>query len=96
MKKYLEKRLAKLTAKRDALAARAKDTQDINELRSINAQIDDINGDISDINEQIADIDAANTRGAADPVPAAGATAGAPAPRSRRHTVTGSQPYCKI
>lgn len=80
MKKYLEKRLAKLTAKRDALAARAKDTQDINELRSINAQIDDINGDIADINEQIADIDATNTRGAADPVPAAGATAGAPAP----------------
>ena len=80
MKKYLEKRLAKLTAKRDALAARAKDTQDINELRSINAQIDDINGDIADINEQIAGIDATNTRGAADPVPAAGATAGAPAP----------------
>ena len=77
MRKYLEKRLAKLTAKRDALAARAKDTQDINELRSINAQIDDINGDIADINEQIADLDAADARGAADPVagvagPAAG------------------------
>ena len=79
MKKYLEKRLAKLTAKRDALAARAKDTQDIDELRSINAQIDDINGDIADINEQIADLDAADARGAADPVagvaaPAAGGT----------------------
>ena len=77
MRKYLEKRIAKLTAKRDALAARAKDTQDINELRSINAQIDDINGDIADINEQIADLDAADARGAADPVagvagPAAG------------------------
>ena len=79
MRKYLEKRIAKLTAKRDALAARAKDTQDINELRSINAQIDDINGDIADINEQIADLDAADARGAADPVagvagPAAGGT----------------------
>lgn len=58
MKKYLEKRLAKLTAKRDALAQRAAETQDINELRSISAEIDEINGDISDINEQIADIDA--------------------------------------
>ena len=71
MKKYLEKRLAKLTAKRDALAARAKETQDINELRSINAQIEDINSDIADIRDQIAEIDA-EPRGAADPV-AAGA-----------------------
>lgn len=71
MKKYLEKRLAKLTAKRDTLAARAKDTQDINELRAINAQIEEINGDIADIREQIADFDA-EPRGAADPV-AAGA-----------------------
>lgn len=70
MRKYLEKRLAKLTAKRDALAARAKDTQDINELRSINSQIDEINGDIADINEQIADLDA-EPRGAAEPVSAA-------------------------
>lgn len=76
MRKYLEKRIAKLTAKRDALAQRAKDTQDINELRSINAQIDDINGDIADINEQIADLDTVDARGAADPVaaPAAGGT----------------------
>lgn len=71
MKKYLEKRLAKLTAKRDTLAARAKDTQDINELRAINAQIEEINGDIADIREQLADIDT-EPRGAADPV-AAGA-----------------------
>lgn len=75
MKKYLEKRLAKLTAKRDALAARAKDTQDINELRSINSQIDEINGDIADINEQIADLDA-EPRGAAEPAPAAAPAAG--------------------
>lgn len=67
MKKYLEKHLAKLTAKRNTLAARAKETQDINELRTINAQIDDINGDIADINEQIADFD---TRGATVPATA--------------------------
>lgn len=74
MRKYLEKRLAKLTAKRDALAARAEETQDINELRTINVQIDDINGDIADINEQIADFD---TRGAADPATGAAAATGA-------------------
>ena len=67
MKKYLEKHLAKLTAKRNTLAARAKETQDINELRTINAQIDDINGDIADINEQIADFD---TRSATVPATA--------------------------
>ena len=71
MRKYLEKRLAKLTAKRDTLAARAKETQDINELRAINAQIEEINSDIADIRDQIAEIDA-EPRGAADPV-AAGA-----------------------
>ena len=80
MKKYLEKRLAKLTAKRDALAARAKDTQDINELRAINSQIDEINDDIADINEQIADFDAAEPHGAAEPdatpAPAAGEARG--------------------
>ena len=86
MKKYLEKRLAKLTTKRDALAQRAKDTQDINELKSINAQIEDINGDIADINEQIADIDAADARGAADPI-VAGADA-APAAGEARGTLT--------
>ena len=74
MRKYLEKRIAKLTAKRNALAARANDTQDIDELRSINAQIDDINGDIADINEQIADLDA-EPRGAAEPVAAAASAA---------------------
>ena len=67
MRKYLEKRLAQLTAKRDSLAARAKETQDINELRAINAQIEEINSDIADIREQIADFDA-EPRGAADPV----------------------------
>ena len=80
MRKYLEKRIAKLTAKRDALAARAKDTQDINELRAINSQIDEINSDIADINEQIADLDAAEPRGAAEPdatpAPAAGEARG--------------------
>lgn len=56
MKKYLEKRLAKLTTKKNELAGKASTTEDINELRTINAQIDEINGDIADINEQLADM----------------------------------------
>ena len=100
MRKYLEKRIAKLTAKRDALAARAKDTQDINELRSINAQIDDINGDIADINEQIADLDAADARGAADPVAAPAATgapvAGAAAPAAGGTLTQGHNPIARF
>ena len=69
MRKYLEKRLAKLIAKRDSLATRAAETQDINELRSINTQIDEINDDIRDINEQIADIDARGGEPEAVPTP---------------------------
>ena len=67
MRKYLEKRLAKLTAKRDALAQRAAATEDINELRSINAELDDINGDITDINDQITDMDARDAEPTAAP-----------------------------
>ena len=100
MKKYLEKTLAKLTAKRDALAARAKDTQDINELRSINSQIDEINGDIADINEQIADLDAADARGAADPVAAPAATgapvAGVAAPAAGGTLTQGYNPIARF
>ena len=95
MRKYLEKRIAKLTAKRDALAARAKDTQDINELRSINAQIDDINGDIADINEQIADLDA-EPRGAAEPVAAATPDATPAAGESRGVLVSGYNPIARF
>lgn len=66
MRKYLKKRLEKLTAKKNDLAARAAKTEDINELRAINSQIDEINGDIADINEQLADM--------RDDAPAAGTT----------------------
>ena len=95
MRKYLEKRIAKLTAKRNALAARANDTQDINELRSINAQIDDINGDIADINEQIADLDA-EPRGAAEPDAASTPDATPAAGESRGVFVSGYNPIARF
>lgn len=64
---YFEKRLAKLIAKRDALATRANETQDINELRSINAQLDEINGEIDDVKEEVDARSATPVAGAAEP-----------------------------
>lgn len=61
MIKYLKKRLAKLTAKRDALQQRALASQDANEVRSIGEQLAEINDDIADLNEEITSLEAENT-----------------------------------
>ena len=53
-KKYFEKRLAKLIAKRDALAQKGLASQDIEEVRSIQAQLEDVNSDIEDVQEALA------------------------------------------
>ena len=55
-KKRLEKRLAKLMAKRDNLTKRAMESQDVNEVRSINEQLADINEEIEDVNEELEEI----------------------------------------
>lgn len=55
-KKILEKRLARLKAKRDALKQRALASQDVAEVRSINEQMEDLNADISEVEEEIAAI----------------------------------------
>ena len=52
-KKALEKRLARLTAKRDNLKARALASNDVNEVRSINEQLEDINAEIDETNEEL-------------------------------------------
>lgn len=56
-KKRLEKRLAKLMAKRDNLTKRAMESQDVNEVRSINEQLTDINDEIEDVNEELKEIE---------------------------------------
>lgn len=56
-KKVLEKRLARLQAKKNALTQRALASEDANEVRSINEQISDINDDIADVQEEIDAID---------------------------------------
>ena len=57
-KKALEKRLNRLIAKRDALKARALESEDVKEVRSINAELEDIVMDIDEIREEIDAIDA--------------------------------------
>lgn len=63
-KKYFEKRMARLIAKRDAMKQRALDSQDVNEVRGINAQIEELNADIEECRAAIAEYDAQEQRDA--------------------------------
>lgn len=52
-KKYLEKRLARLQKKISELRSRALASEDVNEVRSINDQIEELNDEIADTQEEI-------------------------------------------
>ena len=52
-KKFLEKRLARLMAKKASLTQRGLASQDANEVRSINEQLEDINAEIAETQEEI-------------------------------------------
>lgn len=52
-KKILEKRLLKLQGKVSDLKARALESNDINELRSINSKIEELNEDVADVQEEL-------------------------------------------
>ena len=67
-KKILEKRLARLMSKKNALAQRALASTDANEVRSINEQIEDVNAEIDEVNEEISAIDAEEEARSAQPV----------------------------
>ena len=56
-KKALEKRLARLQSKKTNLVARAQASQDVNEVRSINEQLEDVNAEIAETQEEIDAID---------------------------------------
>lgn len=57
MRKYLEKRQARLIAKRDELKNKALASTDVEEVRGINAQLEEISAELSDIQEQLAEMD---------------------------------------
>lgn len=52
-KKILEKRLARLNSKKQSLTERAMSSQDVNEVRSINSEIEDINAEIAETQEEL-------------------------------------------
>lgn len=55
-RKILEKRLARLQAKKNALAERALASQDANEVRSINEELEDVNAEIEETQEELDSI----------------------------------------
>ena len=66
-KALLEKRLARLTAKRDSLTKKANDSTDAAEVRAIGEQLADLNDEISEIREELDEIAANETRAAQQP-----------------------------
>lgn len=62
-KKVLERRLARLQAKKTKLTERALASQDAVEVRSINEELADINDDIAEVQEEIDAIDAGQEGG---------------------------------
>lgn len=52
-KKYLDKKLLRLKAKRDALTKRALESQSADEVRSINDKLSELNDEIADIQEEL-------------------------------------------
>ena len=55
-KKALEKRLARLQTMKQTLATRAQESQDVNEVRALNEQINDLNAEIEETQEELAAI----------------------------------------
>lgn len=81
MKKILEKRLARLMAKKNTLTERAKTTSDVAELRQIQENLEDLNADIAETQEQLDELKeeptpASEPTPAPAPVPADGDTRG--------------------
>ena len=56
-KKVLEKRLQRLQAKKQSLTERAMSSQDVNEVRSINSELEDVNAEIAETQEEISAIE---------------------------------------
>ena len=73
-KDVLTKRHKRLIERRDALKTKALASEDVNEVRSINAQIEELNEDISDVADEIAAIEAEEKRSAEPITPPADAT----------------------
>lgn len=56
-KQILEKKLARLNEKKQSLSARAMASEDVNEVRSINAELAEVNAEIEETSEEISAIE---------------------------------------
>lgn len=56
-KDILKKKLARLQAKKTSLVERAKASQDVNEVRSINEQLEEVNAEIEETQEELTGIE---------------------------------------
>lgn len=72
-KDVLKKRHTRLLEKRDALKTKAQASEDVNEVRSLNAQIEELNDDISDVADEISAIEEEEKRSAEPVTPPANA-----------------------
>lgn len=72
-KDVLTKRHKRLLEKRDAMKAKALASEDVNEVRSINAQIEELNEEITDVADEIAAIEEEEKRSAEPLTPPANA-----------------------
>lgn len=64
MKKFLQDLISRKTKARDDMKKRALESEDINEVRSLNSQIDTINDEIRDAQSQLDAIESAEQQGA--------------------------------
>lgn len=69
-KKILERKLQRLTEKRESLKQKALASTDVNEVRSLNALIEEVNADIEDVNDELAFINEEEQRSATPPADA--------------------------
>ena len=60
-KKILEKKLARLQAKKTDLVARCQASADVNEVRSLTAQMEDVNAEIEETQAELDAIEASQT-----------------------------------
>lgn len=70
---FLKKRLARLTAKRDAMDAKCSASADANEVRSLTDELVELNEEMAEINDEIKELearDAAEQARAKEPAPA--------------------------
>lgn len=75
-KAFLEKRLARLLAKKESMAQRAQASEDAAEVRSITEQLEELNAEIDETREELDAIKAEETRAAQPPANATPVNAG--------------------